>query len=105
LYSAQGLNHRFAVVQRRKDNSWVLPKGKLKQKENAISVARREASEETGHDVDVREFLGVTSYWTSGRSFLSDAGDRCAWTDAHHRRQGPEMVAAGIGNRATIGAA
>jgi 8-oxo-dGTP diphosphatase len=62
-----GAKPQIAVVQRSKDNSWVLPKGKLKQKENAISAARREASEETGHDVDVREFLGVTSYWTSGR--------------------------------------
>jgi 8-oxo-dGTP diphosphatase len=62
-----GAKPQIAVVQRSKDNSWVLPKGKLKPRENAVSAARREASEETGHDVDVREFLGVTSYWTSGR--------------------------------------
>jgi 8-oxo-dGTP diphosphatase len=62
-----GANPQIAVVQRSKDNRWVLPKGKLKPKENAISAARREASEETGHDVDVREFLGVTSSWISGR--------------------------------------
>ena len=62
-----GVKPQIAVVQRSKDNSWVLPKGKLKPKENAVSAARREASEETGHDVDVREFLGVISYWTSGR--------------------------------------
>ena len=62
-----GAKPRIAVVQRRKDNGWVLPKGKLKAKESAISAARREASEETGHDVDVREFLGVISYWTSNR--------------------------------------
>ena len=62
-----GARPRIAVVQRRKDNGWVLPKGKLKAKESAISAARREASEETGHDVDVREFLGVISYWTSNR--------------------------------------
>jgi 8-oxo-dGTP diphosphatase len=62
-----GTKPQIAVVQRSKDNSWVLPKGKLKQKENAISAARREASEETGYDVEVCEFLGVTFYWTSGR--------------------------------------
>ena len=62
-----GVKPQIAVVQRSKDNSWVLPKGKLKPKENAVSAARREASEETGHDVDVHEFLGVISYWTSGR--------------------------------------
>jgi 8-oxo-dGTP diphosphatase len=58
------------VVQRRKDNGWVLPKGKLKSKESPISAARREASEETGHDVSVREFLGVIYYFASGRPKL-----------------------------------
>jgi 8-oxo-dGTP diphosphatase len=62
-----GTKPQIAVVQRRKDNGWVLPKGKLKAKESAISAARREVSEETGHDVDVREFLGVIYYWASGR--------------------------------------
>jgi 8-oxo-dGTP diphosphatase len=62
-----GAKPQIAVVQRRKDNGWVLPKGKLKAKESVISAARREASEETGHDVDVREFLGVISYWAGGR--------------------------------------
>jgi len=61
---------RIAVVQRRKDNGWVLPKGKLKSKESAISAARREASEETGHDVVVREFLGVIYYFAGGRPKL-----------------------------------
>ena len=65
-----GARPRIAVVQRRKDNGWVLPKGKLKSKESAISAARREASEETGHDVDVREFLGVIYYFASGRPKL-----------------------------------
>jgi 8-oxo-dGTP diphosphatase len=65
-----GARPRIAVVQRRKDNGWVLPKGKLKSKESAISAARREASEETGHDVDVREFLGVIYYLASGRPKL-----------------------------------
>ena len=37
-----GARPRIAVVQRRKDNGWVLPKGKLKSKESAISAARRE---------------------------------------------------------------
>ena len=62
-----GVKPQIAVVQRRKDNGWVLPKGKLKARESAISAARREASEETGHEVDVHEFLGVISYWASGR--------------------------------------
>jgi 8-oxo-dGTP diphosphatase len=62
-----GAKPQIAVVQRRKDNGWVLPKGKLKAKESAISAARREASEETGHDVAVREFLGVIYYWAGGR--------------------------------------
>ena len=51
-----------AIVQRRRDNAWVLPKGKLKPNEKPIAAARREATEETGTDVRVHEFLGVISY-------------------------------------------
>jgi 8-oxo-dGTP diphosphatase len=51
-----------AIVQRRRDNAWVLPKGKLKPSEKPIAAARREATEETGADVRVHEFLGVISY-------------------------------------------
>ncbi|HEY4404742.1 MAG TPA: NUDIX domain-containing protein [Xanthobacteraceae bacterium] len=50
-----------AIVQRRRDNAWVLPKGKLKPNEKPIAAARREATEETGCDVRVHEFLGVIS--------------------------------------------
>jgi 8-oxo-dGTP diphosphatase len=53
---------QVAIVQRRKDGAWVLPKGKLKPNEKPIAAARREAREETGHDVRVHEFLGVISY-------------------------------------------
>jgi 8-oxo-dGTP diphosphatase len=52
----------LAVVQRRRDNAWVLPKGKLKPGEKPIDAARREATEETGSDVRVHDFLGVISY-------------------------------------------
>ena len=65
-----GARPRIVVVQRRKDNGWVLPKGKLKWKESAISAARREACEETGYHVAVREFLGVVYYVVSGRPKL-----------------------------------
>jgi 8-oxo-dGTP diphosphatase len=53
---------RIAIVQRRKDDGWVLPKGKLKPNEKPIAGAKREAIEETGYDVRVREYLGVVSY-------------------------------------------
>ena len=56
---------RFAIAQRRKDRAWVLPKGKLNRGERAIDGARREAIEETGHEVIVHEFLGAISYDTS----------------------------------------
>jgi 8-oxo-dGTP diphosphatase len=51
-----------AIVQRRKDDAWVLPKGKLKPGERAIAAAKREVMEETGADVRVHAFLGVISY-------------------------------------------
>lgn len=52
----------IAVVQLRKDNAWMLPKGKLDKGEHVVDAARREAGEETGHEVTVREFLGTMSY-------------------------------------------
>jgi 8-oxo-dGTP diphosphatase len=52
----------IAVVQRSRDNAWVLPKGKLKPNERPVTAARREATEETGAEVRVHEFLGVISY-------------------------------------------
>lgn len=57
----------IALVQRRKDDGWVLPKGKLKGKENTVAAARREVIEETGHAVFVHEYLGAISYKTGGR--------------------------------------
>lgn len=57
----------FAVVRLRRQKSWVLPKGKLNRDETALAAARREAIEETGHDVAVREFLGSIAYQTAVR--------------------------------------
>jgi 8-oxo-dGTP diphosphatase len=57
----------IAIVQRRKDDGWVLPKGKLKREESAIAAAEREVMEETGHDVVVGEFLGAVSYRVGSR--------------------------------------
>jgi 8-oxo-dGTP diphosphatase len=58
---------RIAVVQRSKDESWVLPRGKLKRKERAVVGARREVTEETGFKVRVGEFLGAITYRVRGR--------------------------------------
>ena len=52
----------IAIVQLRKDKAWVLPKGKLKPKEEALAAAEREVLEETGHKVSVHEFLGSMSH-------------------------------------------
>ncbi len=57
----------IAVVQRSKDERWVLPRGKLKRKEDPQVGARREVVEETGHPVEVHEFVGAITYRTSGR--------------------------------------
>jgi len=57
----------IAIVQRSKDECWVLPRGKLKRKEDPVVGARREVVEETGHPVKVHEYLGAITYRTSGR--------------------------------------
>ena len=57
----------FAIVRLRRQKSWVLPKGKLNKDETAIAAARREVMEETGHDVEIQEYLGSLAYVTSGR--------------------------------------
>jgi 8-oxo-dGTP diphosphatase len=57
----------FAVVQRAKDGKWVLPRGKLKRNENPVAGGRREVIEETGHRVEVNEFLGAITYRAAGR--------------------------------------
>jgi len=62
-----GARPLIAVVQRSKDDRWVLPRGKLKRTERAITGARREVVEETGHRVKVREFLGAITYRARGR--------------------------------------
>ena len=62
-----GARPLIAVVQRAKDELWVLPRGKLKLDESAIAGARREVVEETGHRVRVGEFLGAITYRARGR--------------------------------------
>ena len=63
-----GARPLIAVVQRSKDDRWVLPRGKLKASERPIAGARREVVEETGHRVRVREFLGAITYRAGGRA-------------------------------------
>jgi 8-oxo-dGTP diphosphatase len=58
---------RFAIVRSRKLDTWGLPKGKLTAGEDALTAARREVLEETGHRVTTHEFLGTLVYETSGR--------------------------------------
>ena len=56
----------IAIVQRKRDNAWVLPKGKIRQTESPKAAAKREAMEETGCRLRVYEFLGVISYHSAG---------------------------------------
>lgn len=58
----------FAIVRRRKDDRWVLPRGKLKRDERPVVGAKREVFEETGHRVRVHEFLGAITYNTRGKA-------------------------------------
>ena len=63
----RGKRARIAVVQRSKDERWVLPRGKLRRDERPVTGARREVVEETGFRVRVREFLGAIAYRARGR--------------------------------------
>jgi 8-oxo-dGTP diphosphatase len=63
----KGARPLIAVVQRSKDDHWVLPRGKLKRAEEPVVGAEREVVEETGHRVKVREFLGAITYRARGR--------------------------------------
>ncbi len=65
-----GARPLIAIVQRAKDDRWVLPRGKLKINERPVAGARREVVEETGHRVKVREFLGAITYRAQGRAKL-----------------------------------
>jgi 8-oxo-dGTP diphosphatase len=58
----RGSEPLVAVVQLRKCDSWVLPKGKLNADESALAAARREVLEEVGFKVHIHEFLGTMSY-------------------------------------------
>ncbi len=62
-----GARRLIAVVQRSKDDRWVLPRGKLKRDENPVDGAEREVVEETGHRVRVHEFLGAITYTVRGQ--------------------------------------
>ena len=62
-----GTRPKVAVVQRRKDRLWVLPRGKLRRNERPVNGARREVVEETGFRVTVHEFLGAITYLAAGR--------------------------------------
>lgn len=66
----RGARPLIAVVQRAKDDHWVLPRGKLKVKERPKAAARREVFEETGHRVDVHQYLGAITYRAQGRPKL-----------------------------------
>ncbi len=70
----------IALVQRSKDDAWVLPKGKLKRKEAPIAAAEREVVEETGykveiHDLSRRDLLQGRAQAQAGR-VLAHAGAR-----------------------------
>ena len=74
----------FAVVQRSKDDKWVLPRGKLKRDENPVAAARREVIEETGHRVEVNEYLGAITYRAGGRPKVVQFWQMQAEDEASH---------------------
>lgn len=62
--AASGLE--IALVHRRRQRDWSLPKGKARPGELPVETARREVLEETGHHAEVGPFLGAVSYQKRG---------------------------------------
>lgn len=87
-----GARPLIALVQRRKDDAWVLPKGKLKRGEEPLAAAEREVVEETGYDVMVHEFLGAISYRVGRRPKLVEFWRMQALTKSG-RRLTPDIKA------------
>ena len=56
-----------AVIHRARYGDWTLPKGKLNPGEDWKDAAAREVKEETGCNVQLRDFAGTVSYETGGR--------------------------------------
>lgn len=82
----------IAVVQRSKDDAWVLPRGKLKRDENPVAAARREVVEETGHRVEVHEYLGAITYRAGRRPKVVQFWRMEAEPEASHDLM-PDIVA------------
>ena len=55
-----------ALVHRRRQRDWSLPKGKAHPGEQPVETALREVLEETGHHAEVGPFLGAVSYHKRG---------------------------------------
>jgi 8-oxo-dGTP pyrophosphatase MutT (NUDIX family) len=60
-------NGRVLLVHRPRYNDWSLPKGKLDDGESPLETAIREVREETGYEVEPREFAGSCGYLVKGR--------------------------------------
>lgn len=56
----------IALVHRRRQQDWSLPKGKAQPGEHPVETALREVLEETGHRADVGPFLGSVRYRKRG---------------------------------------
>jgi len=81
-----GAHRRIAVVQRSKDDRWVLPRGKLERDESWEDAALREVLEETGLRCTLGEPLGSTTYAPGGidkevRWFRMEPTDDSGTTD------------------------
>ena len=88
----KGAGGLIAVVQRSKDDAWVLPRGKLKRDEDPLAGARREVVEETGHRVEVHEYLGAITYRAGGRPKVVQFWRMEADAEASHELM-PDIIA------------
>lgn len=57
----------IAIIHRKRYKDWTLPKGKLDNGEDWQTAAIREVQEETGYDVQIEDFAGITCHMHDNR--------------------------------------
>lgn len=67
VWRRSNFKKEVAIIHRARYGDWTLPKGKLETGEDWIQAAQREVKEETGCEVELKDFAGEVRYEVKGR--------------------------------------